>query len=103
MEIKINQQKTFDKKGYVYQRGFNIDLNIFNCFINFLRVRTNKEEDYYKKTYLNAPLKNSKNCYFMNLTQTDLFIEFLKINNFAFNEKRANIKANGYLIVKGKE
>ena len=99
MEIKINHQKTFSPSGCVYQRGFNINSTILNNFLNYLYKIKNKQKDYYKKTFLNIKFERAYNCVFMNLTQTEEFIKFMKKNEIKFDEKRANLNANGYLII----
>ena len=104
MEVKINHQKTFSPSGCVYQRGFKINSTIFNDFLNYLNKIKNKQKDYYKKLYLNSKFKktdyNKTTCIFMNLTQTEEFLKFMRKNKMNFNEKRAKLKANGYLEFK---
>ncbi len=103
-EIKINHQKTFSLSGCVYQRGFKINKIIYKDFLNYLNRIKNKQKDYYKKLYLNSKFEiteyNKTKCIFMNLTQTEEFLRFLRKNKIPFNEKRANLKANGYLEIK---
>lgn len=100
MEIKVNHQKIFSPSGCVYQKGFRITEKIFDKFRIYLMLEKGKEKDYYRNLYLKTPLVFCKDVVFMNLTQTDLFVNWVLNNpNIEINEKRAKLKANGYLII----
>jgi len=99
MEVKINHQKVISPSGCIYQRGFNINSTILSGFLNYLDKIKNKEKDHSKKLFLNSKFEKAYNFVFMNLTQTGEFIRFMDKNKLKYNKKRANLKANGYLII----
>ena len=102
MEIKINQQKQFSPSGCVYQRGFKINSTILSGFLNHLE-KAQQTKEYPRSLYLKSKFEEldykKQKLLFMNLTQTDLFIEFMRKNKLEFNENRAKLKANGYLEI----
>ena len=100
-EIKVNHQRTFDKMGCVYQRGFKISYKIFRDFFIHLQGERKKTKNAYVSLHLNSKFESTGDCQFMNLTQTELFVKWaLKNEEIKINEKRAKLKANGYLIIK---
>ena len=104
MEIKVNHQKTFTSLGYVYQRGFKINRKTYLRFMWFMDGEI-MELDYLDSLYLKLPFEvceceKRRTLYFMNLTQTKLFVDWvLKSDDLEINEKRARLKANGYMEV----
>ena len=102
-EVKINHQKHFGKDGCVYQKGFNIDRKIYESFMDALKCEIITREDnvYWLKALINTERYEKEILKYMNVTQTEFFVKWcLRNANIKINEKRANLRANGYLIIK---
>ena len=106
--IKISYNQRSDKNGCIYKKTFTINKKIFDNFMLSLEVERAMKidydvKDYYRDLYLKTPISNLGDVYFLNLTQAQYFLSYLKRmkNNkqLNYNEKRADYTANTCLIV----
>lgn len=103
IKIKVNHQKTFSPSGCVYQRGFRINRKLYVQFRRYMDEEIG-ELGYSDSFNLRMPLEvceYENSLYFMNLTQTELFVDWVLLNkdDLEINEKRARLRANGYMEV----
>ena len=113
-EIKVSYLTRWDNSGTVYKKAFNINEKILeafhdvlDCEVVMLENKLKKElsldsDDYSKKLYLSQRLTREGDIVFLNLTQRNLFIDWiLRLGDVEVNKKRAFAQEhNTCLIIK---
>jgi hypothetical protein len=100
-KITVSYLPRWDNKGYVYRCNIAISKDIFNLWRRVLDNAIALELDPTKKMWLSVKKNKSGNVYFLNLTQSNLFKNWIIIlPGVKVNKKRLFFDANTCLIIK---
>ena len=99
--VKVNYNKKWDDEGTCYRKGLTITKKVFASLLGMLLAEQARETEFYRKFWMDRPIRHKNNIQFLNLTQSRFIVKkLIKAKDVIINEKRALSDYNTYLTVK---
>lgn len=100
-KITVSYIPKWDSDGTVYRCNISMSEKVFDAFSDVLLAEKAMEKEHVQKIWINTPINNMENVFFLNLTQAELLKKWLsRLADVDVNRKRLFYNANTSITIK---